>query len=89
MHTYIGCIIDKACTYMYCSIYKLCICWYLFVQADYCYRLITSYWYRLVIGCWQKLVQVYNGISHSDNVAVVSSFIRHLYFRTVGQGKDS
>jgi hypothetical protein len=34
------------------------------------------------------LVQVYNVISHSDNVLVVSSYILHLYFREVGHGKD-
>jgi hypothetical protein len=32
------------------------------------------------------LVQVYNGISHSDSVTVVPSF--YFYFRAVGQGKD-
>jgi hypothetical protein len=32
------------------------------------------------------LVQVYNGISHSDSVTVVSSF--YFYFRVAGRGKD-
>jgi hypothetical protein len=32
------------------------------------------------------LVQVYNGISHSDSVIVVPSF--YFYFRAVGRGKD-
>ena len=32
------------------------------------------------------LVQVYNGISHSDSVTVVPSF--YFYFRVVGRGKD-
>jgi hypothetical protein len=32
------------------------------------------------------LVQVYNGISHSDSVTVVPSF--YFYFRAVGRGKD-
>ena len=37
--------------------------------------------YRLMHGpC--LLVHVYNGISHNDSVAVVSSF--HLYFRATG-----
>jgi hypothetical protein len=31
------------------------------------------------------LVQVYNGISHSDSVTVVPSF--YFYFREVGRGK--
>jgi hypothetical protein len=31
------------------------------------------------------LVQVYNGISHSDSVTVVPSF--YFYFRAVGQGQ--
>ena len=32
------------------------------------------------------LIQVYNGISHSDSVIVVLSF--YFYFRAVGRGKD-
>jgi hypothetical protein len=32
------------------------------------------------------LVQVYNGISHSDSVTVVPSF--YFYFRVTGWGKD-
>ena len=32
------------------------------------------------------LVQVYNGISHSDSVTVVPSF--YLYIRVVGHGND-
>jgi hypothetical protein len=32
------------------------------------------------------LVQVYNGISHSDSVTMVLSF--YFYFRAVGWGKD-
>jgi hypothetical protein len=44
------------------------------VQAQYRYRLITGQWYRLATGQWYRLVQVYSGISHSDSVAVVSSF---------------
>jgi hypothetical protein len=32
------------------------------------------------------LVQVYNGISHSDSVTGVPSF--YFYFRVAGQGKD-
>jgi hypothetical protein len=32
------------------------------------------------------LVQVYNGISHSDSVTVVPSF--YFYFRVAGRGKD-
>jgi hypothetical protein len=33
------------------------------------------------------LVQVYNGISHSDSVTVVPSF--YFYFRVAGRGKDN
>jgi hypothetical protein len=36
--------------------------------------LITGKWYRLATGQWYMLVQVYSGISHSESVAVVSSF---------------
>jgi hypothetical protein len=32
------------------------------------------------------LVQVYNGISHSDSVAVVPSF--YFYFTVAGRGKE-
>jgi hypothetical protein len=32
------------------------------------------------------LVQVYNGISHSDSVIVLPSF--YFYFKAVGRGKD-
>jgi hypothetical protein len=48
-----------------------------YVQVDY--RL------RLMHGSG-LLVQVYNGISHSDSVTVVPSF--YFYFRVVGRGKD-
>ena len=41
--------------------------------------------YRLMHGL-DLLVQVYNGISHSDSVTVVPSF--YFYFRVVGRGKD-
>jgi hypothetical protein len=41
--------------------------------------------YRLMHGSG-LLVQVYNGISHSDSVTVVPSF--YFYFRAVGRGKD-
>jgi hypothetical protein len=44
------------------------------VQAQFRYMLIIGKWYRLATGQWYMLVQVYSGISHSDNVAVVSSF---------------
>ena len=49
------------------------------VQVDYRLR------YRLVHGTY-LLVQVYNGISHSDSVTLVPSF--YVYFRIVGRGKD-
>ena len=49
------------------------------VQVDYRLR------YRLMHGS-DLLVQVYNGISHSDSVTVVPSF--YFYFRVVGQGKE-
>jgi hypothetical protein len=65
------------------------------------YRLITGYlvqvgaWlmhlfmvqvdYRLMHGL-DLLVQVYNGISHSDMLTVVPSF--YFYFRVAGWGKD-
>jgi hypothetical protein len=42
-------------------------------------------WYRLMHGS-DLLVQVYNGISHSDSVTVVPSF--YFYFRVAGRGKD-
>jgi hypothetical protein len=41
--------------------------------------------YRLMHGS-DLLVQVYNGISHSDSVTVVPSF--YFYFRVAGRGKD-
>jgi hypothetical protein len=41
--------------------------------------------YRLMHGSG-LLVQVYNGISHSDSVTMVPSF--YFYFRVVGRGKD-
>jgi hypothetical protein len=73
--TYVGCNTDRSRTYAICNIYGSRTCFYLLVHDDYWYMLITGYWYKLDIGCWHKLVQVYNGISHSDNVAVDSSFI--------------
>jgi hypothetical protein len=39
-----------------------------------------------VDACFRLLVQVYNNISHSDNVTVVPSF--YLYVRAVGRGND-
>jgi hypothetical protein len=53
---------------------QVCICGFWLVQAQFRYRLITGKWYRLATGQWYRLVQVYSGISHSDSVAVVSSF---------------
>jgi hypothetical protein len=43
------------------------------------------------VDTWLKhgsglLVQVYNGISHSESVRVVPSF--YFYFKVVGWGKD-
>ena len=49
------------------------------VQVDYLLR------YKLMHGL-DLLVQVYNGISHSDSVTMVPSF--YFYFRAVGWGKD-
>jgi hypothetical protein len=49
------------------------------VQVDYRLR------YRLMHGSG-LLVQVYNGIYHSDSVKVVPSF--YFYFGEVGWGKD-
>ena len=49
------------------------------VHVDYRLR------YRLMHGLG-LLVQVYNGISHSDSVTVVPSF--YFYFKVVGWGKD-
>ena len=51
----------------------------LMVQVDYRLR------YRLMHGSY-LIVQVYNGISHSDSVTVVPSF--YFYFRVAGWGKD-
>jgi hypothetical protein len=59
------------------------ICWY---------RLFIGYWYKLVhvvgtgcvIGYWHILVQVYSDISHSDSVAVVSSFDTYISGRQDG-----
>jgi hypothetical protein len=56
------------------NIYRSCTCWILLVKAEYRYRLVTGQWHRLVTTCWYRLVHVYNGISYSDNVEVVSSF---------------
>jgi hypothetical protein len=84
--TYVGCSIDMVRTYTSYIIYKSTTCWYFWYRITSGTRLIRGYWYRLVTECWHILVQVYSGISHSDSVAVVSSF--NLYFRTVGQGKD-
>jgi hypothetical protein len=41
--------------------------------------------YRLMYGL-DLLVQVYNGISHSDSVTLVLSF--YFYFSVPGRGKD-
>jgi hypothetical protein len=49
------------------------------IQVDYRLR------YRLMHGS-DLLVQVYNGISHSDRLKMVPSF--YFYFRVVGRGKD-
>jgi hypothetical protein len=49
------------------------------VQVDYRLR------YRLMHGS-DLLVQVYNGISHSDSVTNVPSF--YFYFRVAGRDKD-
>jgi hypothetical protein len=49
------------------------------VKVDYRLR------YRLMHGL-DLLVQVYNNISHSDNVIVVPSL--YFYFRVAGWGKD-
>jgi hypothetical protein len=49
------------------------------VQVDYRLR------YMLMHGS-DLLVQVYNGISHSDRLTVVPSF--YFYFRVAGWGKD-
>jgi hypothetical protein len=49
------------------------------VHVDYRLR------YRLMHGS-SLLVQVYNGISHSDSVTVVPSF--YFYLRVVGRGND-
>jgi hypothetical protein len=49
------------------------------VHVDYRLR------YRLMHGS-DLLVQVYNGISHSDRLTVVPSF--YFYFRVAGRGKD-
>jgi hypothetical protein len=71
------------------------------VKVHVWYRLITSYlvqvgaWlmhlFMVQVDAWlmhglDLLVQVYNGISHSDSVKVVPSF--YFYFRVVGRGKD-
>jgi hypothetical protein len=47
--------------------------------------------YRLRVDAWlmhgsDLLVQVYNGIYHSDRLTVVPSF--YFYFRVAGWGKD-
>jgi hypothetical protein len=49
------------------------------VQVDYRLR------YRLMHGS-DLLLQVYNGISHSDSVTVVPSF--YFYFRVARRGND-
>ena len=85
-HTYAGCSIHRSHTYTRCNIEMSFTYGFLLVQEGYRYRFITSLWYGLVIGCWHILVQDYSGISHSESVAVVSSF--HLYFRVTGWGKD-
>ena len=85
-HTYAGCSTKISHTYMSCSIDRSRTYGFLLVQEVYKYRLITGLWQRLVTVYWHKLVQVYNGISHNDSVAVVSSF--HLYFKATGRGKD-
>jgi hypothetical protein len=52
------------------------------VQVDYRLR----YRFAWLMHGSDLLVQVYNGISHSDSVTVVPSF--YFYFRVVGRGKD-
>ena len=56
------------------------------VQVDVWLMHGSGYWYRLAIGQWYRLVQLYNGISHSDSMTMVSS--SYLYFRATGRGKD-
>jgi hypothetical protein len=79
--TYAGCNIDKAHIYTHYNIYR---------SRTYSYRLnsgtilITCYWYRLVTCCWHILVHVYNGISHRDNMVVVSSFDTYISRRLDG-----
>jgi hypothetical protein len=72
--TYTGCSIDRACTYACYRLERSCIYVFWSVQPQFRYMLITGKWYRLATGSCYKLVQVYSGISHSDSVAVVSSF---------------
>jgi hypothetical protein len=48
---------------------------FLLVRDDYRYMLFKGYRYMLVAGFWHILVHFYSGISHSDSVVVVSSFI--------------
>ena len=74
------------CTFLWYSLITGCLvqvgAWlmHLFmVQVDY--RLRYRLMHRLDL-----LVQVYNNISHSDNVTVVPSF--YFYFRVAGRGKD-
>jgi hypothetical protein len=52
------------------------------VHVDYRLRYVDAW---LMHGS-DLLVQVYNGISHSDSVTVVPSF--YFYFRVAGRGKD-
>jgi len=53
----------------------------LLIHVQFKYILITGQLYRLVAGQCYRLIQLYNGISHNDNVIVVPSF--YLYIREV------
>jgi hypothetical protein len=55
-----------------------------FFMVQFDYRLFGTGCYRFFVA--GLLVQIYNGIYHSDSVIVVPSF--YLYFKAVGWGKD-
>ena len=85
-HTYKRCIKNRARTYAWSNTTGHIPIVFLLIHVQFRYKLITRQLYRLDTGHWYKLIQLYNGISHSDSVTMVPSF--YLYVRAVGLGND-
>jgi len=74
------------CTFLWCRLIIGCL-----VQVGAWLMHLFMVQVEVQVNAWLMhgsglLVQVYNGISHSDSVIMVPSF--YFYFRMVGWGKD-